>query len=90
MDKKRTGQSLKDLLKQDTETSSKALKSQSVKTLKRQRAKPLKQPNAKTTKGKRKHTVYLSPEQSKKLRVYAAQNDMQLSEVIEKLIDKKL
>ena len=82
MDKKRTGQSLKDLLKQDKETNSKALKSQ--------RAKALKQQNAKTTKGKRKHTVYLSPEQSKKLRVYAAQNDMQLSEVIEELIDKKL
>lgn len=90
MDKKRTGQSLKDLLKQDTETRSKTLKSQSVKTLKRQRAKELKQQNAKTTKGKRKHTVYLSPEQSKKLRVYAAQNDMQLSEVIEELINKKL
>lgn len=90
MDKKRTGQSLKDLLKQDIETSSKALKSQSAKTLKRRGAKQLKQQNAKTTKGKRKHTVYLSPEQSKKLRVYAAENDMQLSEVIEKLINEKL
>lgn len=90
MDKKRTGQSLKDLLKQDIETSSKALKSQSAKTLKRRGAKELKQQNAKTTKGKRKHTVYLSPEQSKKLRVYAAENDMQLSEVIEKLINEKL
>lgn len=90
MDKKRTGQSLKDLLKQDTQTNVKALKSQSVKTLKRQRVKELKEQNAKTTKGKRKHTVYLSPEQSKKLRVYAAENDMQLSEVIDRLINEKL
>ena len=90
MNKKRTGESLKELLKQDTETSSKALKSQSVKTLKRQRARELKQQNAKTTKGKRKHTVYLSPEQSRKLRLYAAENDMQISEVIEKLVAKKL
>ena len=88
MDKKRTGESLKDLFK--TEVSSKELKSQDAKTLKRQRAKALKQQNAKTTKRKRKHTVYLSPEQSKKLRVYAAQNDMQLSEILEELIDKKL
>lgn len=90
MNKKRTGESLKELLKQDTETSSKVLKSQSAKTLKRQRAKELKQQNAKTTKGKRKHTVYLSPEQSRKLRLYAAENDMQISEVIEKLVAKNL
>jgi len=36
---------------------------------------------------KRKHTIHLSLNQSKKLRVYAAENYMQLSEVIEKLID---
>lgn len=90
MNKKRTGESLKELFKQDTETGSKALKSQRAKTLKRQRAKELKQQNAKTTKGKRKHTVYLTPEQSMKLRLYAAENDMQLSEVIEKLINEKL
>lgn len=85
MDKKRTGQSLKDLLKQDTETNSKTLKSQSVKTLKRHSAKA----SSKETKPRR-HTIYLSPEKSKKLRLYAVENEMQLSEVIEKLIDKKL
>ena len=79
MAKKRTGESLKDLL---TETDSK--------TSKRQRAKASKHQDATTLKSKRKHTVYLSPEQSKKLRLYAAQNDMQLSEVIEKLINENL
>ena len=39
---------------------------------------------------KRKHTLYLSLTQSKKLRVYAAENEMQLSEVIEKLIDEHI
>lgn len=85
MDKKRTGQSLKDLLKQDTGTSSKALKSQSVKTFKRQSAKA----SSKETKPRR-HTIYLSPEQSEKLRLFAAKKDKSLSEVIEELIDKKL
>ena len=85
MDKKRTGQSLKDLLKQDKETNSKALKSQSSKTSKRQSAKTL----TKETKPRR-HTIYLSPEQSEKLRLYAAKKDKTLSEVIEELIDKKL
>ena len=36
---------------------------------------------------KRKHTVYLTPAQSKKLRVYAATKEMPISEVIEKLIN---
>ena len=82
MDKKRTGESLKDLFKGNVEVNSKKLKSQKVIALKRQ--------NAKMLKGKRKHTIYLSLEQSKKLRLYAAENDMQLSEVIEKLINKSL
>ncbi len=77
MDKKRTGESLKDLFKK--EVNSKALKKQSVKTFKRQSA-----------KNNKRHTVYLSPKQSKKLRLYAAKNDMQLSEVIEKLINENL
>jgi len=82
VDKKRTGESLKDLFKSDIEVSSKKPRSQ--------RAKALKHHNVKTSKGKRKHTVYLSPNQSKKLRLYAAENDMQLSEVIEKLINENL
>ena len=74
----------------------KAFKRQSVLTSKRLNAKTLKSQNSKTLKRekdkkletKRKHTIYLSSSQSKKLRIYAAGNDMQLSEVIEKLIDK--
>lgn len=79
MNKKRTGESLKDLL---TKTNSKESK--------RQRAKELKYQSVKTLKSKRKHTIYLSPEQSKKLRLYAVENDMQLSEVIERLINQNL
>lgn len=87
MSKKRTGESLKDLFKQ--EASSKELKNQDAKTLKRQSAKALKGQNVRE-KNKRKHTIYLSPEQSKKLRLYAVENDIKLSEVIEKLIKKNL
>ena len=81
MAKKRTGESLKDLFKE--EIGSKELKRQRVKALKHQDVKEL-------TKKKRKHTIYLSPERSKKLRIYAAEHDMTLSEVIEKLVDKNL
>ncbi len=87
MDKKRTGESLKDLLK--TEVDSKELKSQDAKTLKRQRAKASKRQDVKE-ENKRKHTIYLSPEQSKKLRLHAVENNMKLSEVIERLIKKNL
>ncbi len=77
---------------------SKALKRQSVLTSKRLKAKTLKSQSSKTLKRekvikpetKRKHTIYLSSSQSKKLRVYAAGNDMQLSEVIEKLINENI
>lgn len=81
MAKKRTGESLKDLFKE--EIGSKESKSQRVKALKRQ---DVKEP----AKKKRKHTIYLSPERSRKLRIYAAEHDMTLSEVIEKLVDKNL
>lgn len=81
MAKKRTGESLKDLFKE--EIGSKELKRQRVKALKHQDVKEL-------TKKKRKHTIYLSPERSKKLRIYAAEHDMTLSEVIEKLVDENL
>lgn len=80
MDKKRTGESLKDLFK--GELGSKGPRREGGKALKRQ--------DPKTPEGKRKHTVYLSPEQSKKLRLYAAQHDMQMSEVIEDLVAKNL
>ena len=87
MNKKRTGESLKDLFK--TEVNSKELKSQNAKTLKRQRAKASKRQDAKE-EDKRKHTIYLSPEQSKKLRLYAVENNMKLSEIIERLVKKNL
>lgn len=80
---------------QDTrEEKKKEEKDVDVKTSKRQSSKTLKRHNAKASKRldvkaspKRKHTIYLSLDQSKKLRVYAAANEMQLSEVIEKLIN---
>ena len=68
----------------------KELKPQSVKAFKRQSAKTSKQQDVKAPDIKRKHTLYLSLKQSKKLRVYAAENEMQLSEVIEKLIDEHI
>lgn len=80
MAKKRTGESLKELFKKDVEPREK----------KRQRTKESKRQDAKTLKSKRKHTVYLSPEQSRKLRLYAAENDMQISEIMEHLIAKNL
>lgn len=83
MNKKRTGESLKDLFK--AEVNSKELKSQDAKTLKRQRAK-----TPDTNIKSRRHTIYLSPENSKKLRLYAAKNDKNLSESIERLIEKNL
>ena len=88
MSKKRTGESLKDLFKE--EVNAKALKNQSVKTLKRQSAKTSKRQAAKVLNNNRRHTIYLSSEQSKKLRLYAAENDMLLSKVIEKLINENL
>jgi len=78
--KKRTGESLKELFKKEIEPRGK----------KRQSAKESKRQDAKALKSKRKHTVYLSSEQSRKLRLYAAENDMQISEIIEQLIAKNL
>jgi len=73
--KKRTGESLKDLLK--TEVRTKAPRRQRTKTLKNGEKKP-------------RHTVYLSPEASRKLRFYAAEYRMRLNEVVEKLINDNL
>ena len=75
MAKKRTGQSLKDMFK--GEVGSKTLKRQDVKTSESEEKKP-------------RHTIYLSPETSKKLRIYAAEHGMRLNEVIEKLINENL
>ena len=84
----------------------KELKPQSVLTSKRLNAKTLKRHNVKTSKSlnvlasdkdknkkadpKRKHTIYLSSGQSKKLKIYAAENNMQLSEIVEKLISENI
>ena len=62
----------------------------SVEALRRQSSKTLKREKVKKLETKRKHTIYLSSSQSKKLRIYAAGNDMQLSEVIEKLINENI
>ena len=76
--------------KESKSKKTKELKLQSVKAFKRQSAKTSKQQDVKAPDIKRKHTLYLSLKQSKKLRVYAAENEMQLSEVIEKLIDEHI
>jgi len=85
---------------------SKETKKQKPKTLKRHNVKELKRYDVKTSKGlsvkalkqdkikkpdpKKRHTIYLSSKQSKKLKIYAAGNDMKLSEVIEKLLNEKI
>ena len=85
---------------------SKGLKKQKPKAFKRQNVKTLKRYDVKTSKSlsvkaskqdkinksepKRRHTIYLSSKQSKKLKVYAAGNNMRLSEIIEKLINENI
>ena len=69
-----------------------------VKTSKRQNVKAPKSLNVKTsikdkvkkTERKKRHTIYLSSSQSKKLKIYAAENNMQLSEIVEKLISENI
>jgi len=78
--RKRTGESLKDLFKGEL----------GLKEPRGQRAKELKRQEVKMPEGKRKHTIYLSPEQSKKLRMYAAEHNMQISQVMERLIIEAL
>ncbi len=68
----------------------KTLKRYDVKTSKSLSVKASKQDKIKKPDPKKRHTIYLSSKQSKKLKVYAAGNDMKLSEVIEKLINDKI
>jgi len=68
----------------------KTLKRYDVKTSKSLSVKASKQDKVKKLDPKKRHTIYLSSKQSKKLKVYAAGNDMKLSEVIEKLINEKI
>jgi len=86
------------------EQKTKEPKPQSVLTSKRQSVKTLKRLNVKASKSlnvltsdkdkkaehKKRHTIYLSSNQSKKLKVYAAENNMQLSEIVEKLISDNI
>jgi Lon protease-like protein len=65
-------------------------KRQSVKALKRFNVKTSKQDKVKESEPKKRHTIYLSFNQSKKLKVYAAENNMKLSEIIEKLINENV
>jgi len=65
-------------------------KRQNVKESKRFNVLTLKQDKVKESEPKKRHTIYLSSKQSKKLKVYAAENNMKLSEVIEKLINEKV
>ncbi len=84
----------KEAKKQKPETSKrqrvKTLKRYDVKTSKSLSVKASKQDKVKKSDPKKRHTIYLSSKQSKKLKVYAAGNDMKLSEVIEKLINEKI
>jgi hypothetical protein len=68
----------------------KELKPQNVLTSKHQNVKTSKQDKVKESEPKKRHTIYLSSKQSKKLKVYAAENNMKLSEVIEKLINENV
>jgi phosphatidate phosphatase PAH1 len=92
-------------LKEIKKQKPKKVKQKSVKTSKRLDVKVLKRQDVKTSKSlnvitpkqkikktepKRRHTIYLTSSQSKKLKLYAAKNDMQLSEVIEKLINDNI
>jgi len=61
-----------------------------VKTSKRLSTKTSKRQDTKKQINRKRHTIYLSAAQSKKLRVYAAANDIQMSEVVEKLINDNL
>ena len=87
---------------QDTREEKKAESKKSdnvdVKTSKRLSTKTSKRLNVNTSKrhetkkpaARKRHTIYLTAAQSKKLRVYAAANDIQMSEVVEKLINDNL
>jgi len=62
----------------------------STKTPKRQNVKTSERHETKKPAARKRHTIYLTAAQSKKLRVYAAANDIQMSEVVEKLINDNL
>jgi len=71
-------------------TDVKTAKRLSTKTSMRQNVKTFKRQDTKKPVIRKRHTIYLSASLSKKLRVYAAANDIQMSEVVEKLINDNL
>ena len=93
-------------LKEIKKQKPKKVKQKSVKTSKRLDVKVLKRQDVKTSKSlnvitskkekikkaepKRRHTIYLTSSQSKRLKLYAAKTDIQLSEVVEKLINDNI
>ena len=79
-------QKVKELKPQSVLTS----KRLSSKTSKRHSIKASNKDKIKETDPKRKHTIYLSSSQSKKLKIYAAENNMKLSEIVEKLISENI
>jgi len=85
MDKKHTGQSLTDLFKKGSQQSTKELKRQNTQTSKRQHV-----DTPSFNEKNKRHTIWLSPVQSKKLRLYAAENEKKMSDVIREFIDKNL
>ena len=94
MNRERTGETLKDLLVRKDQVRRKQSNGQNGQQLKLQNIEEASRQDIKTSKGAkrklRKHTVYLSPEQSRKLRLYAAENDMRLSDVVQRLINEHL
>ena len=95
MNRERTGETLKDLLVRKNQAHRRESSSQNGQQLKLQNVEEASRQDIKTSKDTkkkklRKHTVYLSPEQSRKLRIYAAENDMRLSDVVQKLINEHL
>ena len=94
MNRERTGETLKDLLVRKEQVRRKRSSGQNGQQLKLQDIEEASRQDIKTSKGAkkelRKHTLYLSPEQSRKLRLYAAENDMRLSDVVQRLINEHL
>ena len=85
-----TREEKKEESKKDDNVDVKTSKRLSTKTSKRQNVKTPKRQDTKKQVNRKRHTIYLSASQSKKLRVYAAANDIQMSEVVEKLINDNL
>ena len=80
---------IQDTRKESEKKEPKKDKNNDVLTSKRQNVKEPKRLNVKTS-AKKRHTIYLTAGQSKKLRVYAAANEISISDVIEKLINENI